>query len=382
MPGNPDMETIFQPFIANQSLVKIQDESGNSLEDRGIFGGWTNSIGDIKQTEGYSIKMSKEDSILICGSMVEFPFSIPLKKGWNLISYPHIESFNGLEIVQQLIDRNVLIKVQDESGKSIEDYGIFGGWTNNIGNFIAGEGYKIKVSDDDVLIINSNYPKSNTILAELSKSEYFKPSFEGHGINHMNINIVNFAESGIMTGDEIGIFDGNICVGSSKITNMNVSNLNLIASASETGTEANNGFADGNEISLRIFRSGKEFPLSLQAAEGDTKRFEKNGTFFAFAATDFNTGIKLPGNEFDVNLFPNPFRDYLTININVPNQENLEVEIYDLNSRRILQLYSGTAKGTVNLQWDGNDTAGNKVANGVYICRINKIWKKIVLNGN
>jgi hypothetical protein len=32
MPANPNMETIFQPFITNESLVKIQDEEGNSLE--------------------------------------------------------------------------------------------------------------------------------------------------------------------------------------------------------------------------------------------------------------------------------------------------------------------------------------------------------------
>ena len=111
-------------------------------------------------------------------------------------------------------------------------------------------------------------------------------------------------------------------------------------------------------------------------------RFEKNGTLFAFANTDFNTGIILPENEFDVSLFPNPFQDLITLNINIPNQENLEVEIYDLNSRRIIQLYKGTAKGMITLQWDGNDSAGNKVANGVYICKINKIWKKVILNGN
>jgi Leucine-rich repeat (LRR) protein len=381
MPVEPDMENIFQPFINNESLIKIQDEAGNALEDRGIFGGWTNTIGDMKPTEGYSIKMSVEDSLQICGSMVEFPFAIPLKKGWNVISYPHLEAFNGLDVVQQLIDRNVLIKVQDETGKSIEDYGIFGGWTNTIGNFVVGEGYKIKVSEDDILLINSSYPKSNTILPELSFAEYFRPAFEGNGINHMNINLVNLAESGIMTGDEIGIFDRNICVGSAKITNINTSKINLIASANDNGAGLANGFINGNEISLRIYRDGKEFPVALQTVTDTPKRFEKNGTLFAFANTDLNTGIELPGNDFGINLFPNPFQDLITLNINILNQENLEVEIYDLNSRRIIQLYKGTAKGMITLQWDGNDSAGNKVANGVYICRINKTWKKIVLNG-
>ena len=381
MPAETDMESIFQPFIDNESLIKIQDELGNALEDRGIFGGWTNSIFDMLPTEGYAIKMSLDDSIQICGSMVAFPFAIPLTKGWNIINYPHTEAFNGLDVVQQLIDRNVLVKVQDETGKSIEDYGIYGDWKNNIGDFVAGEGYKIKVSEDDILLINSSYSKSSTILPEFASADYFKPVFEGNGINHMNINLVNLAGSGIKTGDEIGIFDGNSCVGSAKVTGMNFSSINLIASASDGGTEITNGFINGNEITLKIYRNGKEFPVSLHTVNGAPVQFEKNGTLFAFANTELNTGITLPENDFDVHLFPNPFQDLVTLNINLLKPENLEVEIYDLNSRRIRQLYSGLASGQITLQWDGSDSAGNKVANGVYICRINKIWKKVVLNG-
>ena len=382
MPAVTDMEAIFQPFIGNKSLVKIQDELGNTLEDRGIYGGWKNSIGDMLPTEGYAIKMSVADSLQICGSTVEFPYAIPLKKGWNIISYPHLEAYNGQDLVQQLIDRDVLIKVQDETGKSIEDYGIYGDWTNNIGNFIAGEGYKIKVSEDDILVINSSYPKSNAILSEITPADYYKPVFQGNGLNHMNINLVNLAESGILGGDEIGIFDGNICVGSAKISKMNSSKISLTASANDGGTELTNGFINGNDITLKIYRNGKEFPLSLQKLNGNTAKFEKNGTIFAFANTELNTGITLPENEFDVNLYPNPFQDLITIKINLSKQENLEVEIYDLNSRRIRQLHSGVTSGQITLQWDGNDSAGNKVANGVYICRINKMWKKIVLNVN
>jgi hypothetical protein len=381
MPANTDMKSVFQPFIDNESLIKIQDENGNTLEDRGIFGGWTNTIGEMLPTEGYAIKMSVADSLQICGSTVEFPFAIPLKKGWNIISYPHLVEYNGLNVVQQLIDRDVLIKVQDENGKSIEDYGIFGGWTNNIGDFIAGEGYKIKVSEDDVLLINSSYPKSNAILSELTPADYYKPAFQGNGLNHMNINLVNLAESGILAGDEIGIFDGNICVGSAKISKMNSSKISLTASANDGGTELTNGFKNGNDITLKLYRDGKEFPLSLQALNGNIAQFEKNGTLFAYASADLNTGITLPGNEFEVKLFPNPFQDFITININLSKQENLDVEIYDLNSRRIRQLYNGKANGQITLQWDGNDSAGNKVANGVYVCRINKMWKKVILNG-
>ena len=53
-------------------------------------------------------------------------------------------------MIQQLIDRGTLVKVQDEKGNSIEDWGIFGGWQNNIGDFVVGEGYKIDLNTDDI----------------------------------------------------------------------------------------------------------------------------------------------------------------------------------------------------------------------------------------
>jgi hypothetical protein len=286
-----------------------------------------------------------------------------------------------LDVVQELIDRGVLIKVQNESGQSIEDYGIYGGWTTNIGNFLTGEGYKIKVSADDTLWIYSSYPKSNVIETKLIQTTHYQPVFKGNGIDHMNINLVNLAESGILEGDEIGIFDGDLCVGSAKVTGQNSSFISLIASANDENSELANGFINDNEIILKLYRNGKEYPMSLQFVNSVSGEFEKNGTIFALANMDINTGIELPGNEFGANIYPNPFNDILSMNINLPKQEELIVEIYDMYSRKIKQLYQGTVVGTITLQWDGNDAAGNKVADGVYFCRVNKIWKKVMLSG-
>ena len=73
------------------------------------------------------------------------------------MGYPNPQEHNGKAIIQQLIDGKTLIKVQDEAGNAIEDYGIFGGWQNNIGNFKPGKGYKIKVSSGDTLVIYKTY---------------------------------------------------------------------------------------------------------------------------------------------------------------------------------------------------------------------------------
>jgi hypothetical protein len=321
------------------------------------------------------------DVIEICGPSVKFPYAIPLKLGWNIIGYPQTNPFDGKDVVQQLIDRNVLIKVQDETGSSIEK--LSDNWINNIGNFSAGEGYKIKVNAADTLWIYNSYTfiKSNTIQPQLMPTVHYRPSFEGNGVDHMNIYLTHPDESGIMEGDEIGIFDGNICVGATKVTKQNSSYINLIASAFDASADEVNGFSNGGDIILKLYRNGKEYPLSLQAANNASLRFVKNGSLVAMANADLTTGIETQENEVSVRCYPNPFNDIINIRINIQKEEDLTVEVYDMFSRKIKQLYNGRAHGTVKLQWDGNNDNGNRVASGVYLFRANKTWEKVMYSG-
>lgn len=68
-----------------------------------------------------------------------------------------------MEVVHQLIDRHSLVKVQDEEGNAIEDFGSFGGWQNNIGAFIPGKGYRLKVSTNDTLTMDDSFVKSKIV---------------------------------------------------------------------------------------------------------------------------------------------------------------------------------------------------------------------------
>ncbi|MBE0652790.1 MAG: hypothetical protein IH594_03270, partial [Bacteroidales bacterium] len=156
IPENPDMKAIFQSLIDDGSLIKVQDDKGNSMEDWGIFGGWTNNIGNISLTEGYKVKVSKSCQLVLQGLPATLPMDIPLEPGWNIMGFPLQIETDGMNLMQQLIDRHTLVKVMDEKGNSIADWGIFGGWTNGIGDFIPGEGYKVKVNAQEKLTISES----------------------------------------------------------------------------------------------------------------------------------------------------------------------------------------------------------------------------------
>ena len=196
----------------------------------------------------------------------------------------------AIGVFQPLIDAGKLKKVMDESGKVIEDWGYFGGWQNSIGNLKPGEGYKVNVTSACTLTINESGTKSEVIIPELVASTHFILSYKGNGTDHMNINLVHLAESGIMEGDEIGIFDDNICVGAAQISNLpqitigasidNRNSIGIPVSAND-GIEGKNGFSEGNSITLKLYRNGSEFPLTIVPLNSSKAIFEKGGSLFA-----------------------------------------------------------------------------------------------------
>jgi hypothetical protein len=331
--ANMDVTTVTKALTTEGSLVKVQDETGKSYENWGIFGGWKNGIGSISKTEGYKIKVASNTTLQITGRPIVLPLEIPLIAGWNIISFPHTIEVNAMSVVQALIDQNLLLKVQDEAGNSIENWGIFGGWKNGIGNFKPGKAYKVKTSGNATLTIQANYLKSALVATETSKSEYFSTAFEGNGIDQMNINLVGLKDAGLKTGDEIAAFDGDICVGTLKITEANLlSGASIVASYS-TDSKVLDGFTDGHSIQLIAWNqfSGSEYQLQAEAVNGQLV-FDRNSSVFATlkSATPAAKGIN---NELQVDVFPNPSVGKINVRFSGMAEPDSRIDVLDLSGR-------------------------------------------------
>jgi hypothetical protein len=333
---NPNIIAATQSIRDSGDLIKMQDESGNSYENWGILGGWINNVGSIQNTEGYKIIVANNCTLQITGQQIALPLNIPLNVGWNIISFPRADVLDAKMIIQSLIDQNVLVKVQDEIGNSIEDWGIYGGWKNGIGNFVPGKAYRVKVNSNSILTINENYPKSSVVPVYAQQTQHFVSVAEGNGSDQMNINLVGLNESGLSVGDELAAFDGTSCVGTLKITNQQLidGSASLIASCS-TSNLRKDGFNEGAPIQLKLWNqlSGEESGIQFSILRGSPS-YLKNETILG-KIKSLTTSISNFVEITKIEVYPNPCQGRFTVRFSDLPESGSRIDVLDLSGRKV-----------------------------------------------
>jgi hypothetical protein len=336
IPVDEDMESIMESLQSSGKLVKVQDEVNNTLEYRNKNVGWINGIGNYQKTEGYKVQVTTSCLLELKGETVSLPFNIPLSGGWNIISFPGQEAMDAMQVVQSLIDADILVKVQDEAGNSIE-YWKNRGWLNGIGNFEPGEGYIIQVKSGEMLSIDENFNKSGYILAKSAETSYFKVDYQGNGFDHMNVNIVDLAGSGLKPGDEIAAFDNGICVGAVKLTaqHFSLNALSIPASASEEGL--NNGYVEGNTVTLKVWSSEKEEEISIfvKPLEGDMI-YNRQASVFVTLSNLTVSASEFLDSDITIDVYPNPAIHNVNIRFSEMPELGTTVALFDMAGKQLI----------------------------------------------
>ncbi|SHF66867.1 Por secretion system C-terminal sorting domain-containing protein [Mariniphaga anaerophila] len=388
LPEQADAEFLFQSMIDKSTLLSVLDEDGNVLEEGESSEIWQNDIGDITPGKGYKLRAGDKDTVEICGVVLDYPFSIPLKAGWNIIGFPHTSPANSDEVIQSLVDKGTLEKVQDERGNAIEDWGESGGWKNFVGNFVPGKGYKVKLTVADTIYINEVYQASD--VQSIASPVHFQPSFTGNGVDHMNINITNLSSAFFSPGDELAVFDGDFCVGAVVLTEFQIEEQAVSIAASAAGAFGMSGFTEGNTIMLKFWsaENDQEMVLTPELMDG-TLTFLKNESAFLSLAEYTAAGIvdEFPGSRASISCYPNPFSSEVTIEIVQSEADNVQLEIFNHLGQRVKTLSSRVRlpAGVHRFVWDGKSSGGQMVAPGVYYVNMvtNNVQKqkKILLSG-
>ncbi|HAH25368.1 MAG TPA: hypothetical protein DCL77_16700 [Prolixibacteraceae bacterium] len=382
-PVDQDLKDDFQSVINKGTLKKVMDENSKTIENAGTFGGWKNNIGKLTSYEGYKVNVTAASTLSLEGLPVRLPIGIILNKGWNIISYPTASAQDAKVLLQTCIDEGRLNKVMDESGKTLENFGAFGGWKNSIGNFTPSHGYKVNVTENCVLTIPEKGTYSAVVVPEVLPGTYFKPIFVGNGTDHMNIHLVNLQSSGLRPGDEIGVFDGEYCVGSVTVGSEQITGgwVSIAASSNDELNEIPDGFTTGHPVSLQLVREGQTFLVNAAIVSG-SETFEKNGSMFAQVNSLVLTDIQSNEEMAQFKCFPNPFTQEMTIEVQNPEKAEITEEICNLSGQHIKSLFKGINNGSLVLKWNGQNESGQPVAPGVYLCKVNGQTKQVIYQGN
>ena len=331
-PENADLLKIVQPLIDNETLHKIIDEGGNITQH--MPWGWVNNIGDMSNTEGYYAKVSSNVTLSVYGSVVPCPFDIELFTGWNIMGYPCQNPQDAMEALQVLIDEGKLDKVIDEGGNIMQN--MPWGWVNNIGNLSPGEGYYIKLSDNGSITFEEPGDPApairNDIIIETSQTKFFKKSFHGNPFMPMTIVL---SDADIIGYDpEIGIYDGDICVGSAIIENDIVL---VTAAADDPFTPEIDGFITGNKIIIKVFDRilGSAYILEPEHIQGKN-RFSPLETYIG-SLKSYSTNpqkFQLENNYLGL-IYPNPAHDFTIVEYGLFETSSVIISIYDQLGKRV-----------------------------------------------
>ena len=69
--------------------------------------------------------------------------------------------------------------------------------------------------------------------------------------------------------------------------------------------------------------------------------------------------------------YPNPFNSGTVIRFSLPQNEVVQLAVYNMAGQQVAKLVDGTrAAGAYAIHWDGRDDAGRDLASGIYLYRL------------
>jgi hypothetical protein len=206
---------------------------------------------------------------------------------------------------------------------------------------------------------NNNVP----VFGQLSAPQYFS-------YNDMaDYEVIDVAGvDSLENVSEIGVFQGETCVGAASVSEFPVQIL----------TYSDAGNTENQELSFRVISDAKgENKISYisynQAGTIDNKplKARKNKvSSVKLTASQVNHIVPVSRIELGQN-YPNPFNPSTTIAFKMPQAGRVELKIFNVKGQLVKTLLSGEMKaGAHSVNWDGKDSQGKSSASGIYFCRL------------
>ncbi|MAJ97906.1 MAG: T9SS C-terminal target domain-containing protein, partial [Flavobacteriales bacterium TMED288] len=300
-----------------------------------------NGVGAIQVGQGYQIKMSSEQNLVVDGEYA-FPEDNPISfnSGWNMIGYLRIDAAPADLVLAQLVDNNNLIIAKDFLGAAYLPEFNF----NGIGDLNPGRGYQIKTNTDGILELLSNdiSYRVSSHKALINKTNFFtKPTITDKNMT-LVLNLNNLKK---LSGNfEIAAFDKeNKIVGSSKI-------FFPITVFPVWVDDVLNNFKDGlynnEEIYFQIW-NGKDLKKINLTSNNELILFNTND-IVNIDGVEISSKV----NTDKISIYPNPSSQFSSVEIYLNQSSIVEIDLYDMMGnfiRRIISEEYGEGNNLINI---------------------------------
>jgi hypothetical protein len=196
---------------------------------------------------------------------------------------------------------------------------------------------------------------------------YFSPVSPTDSPYGFIITEASIDTSFLKAGDEIAVYDGDLCVGAVIVDGEWPIEMNAWEADS-----VNLGFTQSNIITARIWNNqiNLEYETDItfdigngNFGDGIFSRISIGGTNIVSAP---NIDISLPTNIFLSQNYPNPFNPYTTIKYQIPELSFVTLKLYDLLGNEVAMLVNEEkSAGYHNLKFDAS-----QLSSGVYFYRL------------
>ncbi len=358
-----EINTMLDDIIATN--IFAQDDEGNYY----LSGSSYNSIGVVDLSNGYQVYHNAgSDQTVSNDGFVLVPSSIILSMSSNrfyMIGYPYQLAHNATEVFAGYSANIVVLQDDNEGLYWIPDYSI-----NTIdlnGGMKPGRGYKIFVD----ATTNMTFPSladgiTKTVPAE-SKQPVEPVHFQFHKSGVSYAVIIAASAASLETGDEIGLFSGDLCVGAAVFNGQYPFVIPSWGRVDQEDLQVP-GFSQGDEITVKIWTGaqGREIPVPVETKDGPA--VFGRGALTVISLDEPAVEDLLP-REFDLEQnFPNPFNPETSIRYSVPQASKVTIEIFNEMGQKIRTLVQEEKPaGRYLAIWDGRNDAGGALSTGLYI---------------
>ncbi len=322
VPSPLDIEQLFQPLIENENLMIMKDHEGHFLVP-GMF----NNLPDFEVSQGYKIKLHREDTLVVEGHEVEDFRRMRLPEGWSIAAYFPSEAQDAPQAFRFISELGLILAKDDQGGFYYPELEF-----NNMEDLRRNKGYKIKLESEGVA--GWNYDINRPPGIDDKKSE---PSLE---LSHFKSTILSDNNMSIIIKDaplsgEIGVFTSDNCLVGAAVCD-GAAMLGVTVWGDDTFTENVNGAVNGQELSFRHWDGSEQVAASMTWIQGD-------GTYRADELSIANmSNVSPKPNSFSIiSVSPNPFNSTTTIKYSLDIQSNISLQLYNLSGREIALLHQG-----------------------------------------